>query len=221
MRKELFAAALLACAASSGPAFALSDAEYRQFVKNPDFRAADGELGIAWKNAKNAMTAEQFAKLKTKQRQWVASGRDEEAESFIESGASCIEAYTSVTLRRVDWLNEQAETADLINSADGPQGLYRRERNGEPATLKARWTDRAGSVLSVSVEALYYVTPENVRSGCFGGESAVTDGEFASEEGVTIRFDGDRAVIVTTDGYKTNGELGMGVTLDGEYRRVR
>ena len=75
--KVAAAAALFAWGASS--AFALSDAEYRKFMKNDVFRTADKALSAAWNQAKQGMSSAQFEKLRADQRVWVKSGRDAEA----------------------------------------------------------------------------------------------------------------------------------------------
>ena len=92
----------------SVPAFALSDSEYKKFMKNADFAAADKELTKAYKEAKKIMSKDDFEELKEEQREWVKSTRDEEAEELIEEdGLSRVKAYTIVTLSRASDLKKR------------------------------------------------------------------------------------------------------------------
>ena len=101
--------ALLTLAA---PALALSDEEYRQFMKDPAFAAADKKLNEAWAAAQKALPKAEFEALKKEQSAWIAKGRDEEAKDTYQSSGytlSMQEAYTSVTERRAEYLSLRAE----------------------------------------------------------------------------------------------------------------
>ena len=215
IRRILAAAAVLAALASA--ALALSDAEYRRVMKDPGFRAADKELGAAWNKVKKQTSPERFETIRKEQREWVSSGRDREADEYIKVGYARDEAYTLVTRLRAEWLQSRAELAALLESADGVQGVYERRTVGEPGTLKVRWIDKDAGTISVDAEAGLVLNPVNVRSGSYQGKGAVKRGVFTDPVGVTIRFNGDSVTVETTDAFKMNGEMGMGVTIDGRY----
>ena len=208
---------LAACASFNVTAFALDDAEYRQFMKNQEFRAADKELGDAWRKAKSTMPPSQFEVLRREQRAWVSAKRDVDAKEYIAVGYPRVEAYAIATRARAAWLSERAELASLIEAADGVQGAYVRRLEGQPATLKVRWVNRQSGTISVEAEAELVLSPVNVRTGVYVGEGALKRGVFRDEAGVTVRFNGDSVTIETTDAFKMSGEMGMGVVIDGVY----
>lgn len=85
-------------------AFGLSDNEYGQMMNDSEFRAADSALNRAYRNAKNSLSASDFNALKKNQAQWIKSGRDNEAKRLLRT-MSRVEAYTSVTLARAEYIN--------------------------------------------------------------------------------------------------------------------
>ncbi len=105
-------------------AFGLSDNEYRQMMNDSEFRAADSALNQAYRNAKNSLSASDFNALKRNQAQWIKSGRDNEAKKLLRT-MSRVEAYTSVTLTRAEYIN------GLTNS---PQKTSPRKSNGNGQT---------------------------------------------------------------------------------------
>lgn len=108
MKKLFTATALLLLMVSS--AFALSDSEFLRMKKNnADFARADRRLTKVWRKLKVSTPKRAFAELKELQRDWIAYGRDDEAESLMRDGYSRAEAYTMVTSDRADYLPELAQ----------------------------------------------------------------------------------------------------------------
>ncbi len=100
-----FVAALLLLTMMSSPAFCLSDSEYLRMRKsNSDFARADKRLNQVWANLRKSLPKSVFAQLDKLQREWVRTGRDEEAESLMSDGYSRMEAYTIATNDRADAL---------------------------------------------------------------------------------------------------------------------
>ena len=85
----------------------LSDNEYRQMMRNSDFANADKALNQAWRNAKNSLSENDFNALKKDQNSWIKRGRDNEARALL-SRMSRVEAYTSVTNARAEYINQVA-----------------------------------------------------------------------------------------------------------------
>ena len=52
----------------------LSDAEYKQMLKDPEFAKADKALNNAWQNAQKSLSANAFNVLKQDQQKWISSG---------------------------------------------------------------------------------------------------------------------------------------------------
>ena len=92
------------------PAFALSDASYIRMKKNsPEFARADKRLSRVWTNLKKSLPKNVFAELQKDQRQWIASGRDDAADAYMDEGYSRTEAYAQATKDRADLLPRLAE----------------------------------------------------------------------------------------------------------------
>ena len=90
---------------TAGSAFALSDEEYLALKKNnAEFARADRRLTQVWKELKADSSKSVFAELQKDQREWIESGRDEEAEDLMQEGCSRAEAYTIATHHRADVL---------------------------------------------------------------------------------------------------------------------
>ncbi|MBR0316732.1 MAG: SEL1-like repeat protein, partial [Synergistaceae bacterium] len=97
------------------PHYKMSDAEYKQFMKNPDFAKADKALNNAWKNAKKRLSANEFDTLKREQKEWISSGRDDEASDLINNHLlSKIEAYTTVTHARANYIAQLSKGNDIV-----------------------------------------------------------------------------------------------------------
>lgn len=108
--KRLFAVIVLVFL-TSGIAFALSDAEYLRMKKNSsDFAKADRRLTQVWNRLKDSMSKRAFSELQDLQRDWIAYGRDEEAQALMDDGYSRVEAYTMATSDRADELPELARS---------------------------------------------------------------------------------------------------------------
>ena len=108
--KKVFAVIALVLA-MAGAAFALSDEEYTSLKKsNADFARADKRLTQVWKKLKADLSKTVFAELQKDQREWINTGRDEEADVLMNDGYSRAEAYTIATNNRADELPDIARS---------------------------------------------------------------------------------------------------------------
>ena len=82
----------------------LSDAEYKQMMKNPEFAKADKALNNAWQNAKKSLSDSDFNALKQRQNEWIARGRSEWVSSVSEYFDK-ITAYTIATRERAKYID--------------------------------------------------------------------------------------------------------------------
>ncbi|MBQ7155242.1 MAG: DUF1311 domain-containing protein [Synergistaceae bacterium] len=113
------------------PAFALSDAEYIRLKKSStDFARADKRLSNVWTNVKKSLPKKIFTELQKVQREWIASGRDEAADEYVEQGYSRAEAYTMATNDRADALPQIA--ADLRSGISTSSRPSRPAKRPEP-----------------------------------------------------------------------------------------
>ena len=101
-------------------ASALTDKEYRQLMKNPNFSQADKALNQAWTNAKNSLSQEDFNALKKSQNTWIKTGRDNEARQLLRK-LSRVQAYTLVTNSRAEYINNYVKKRAVVDESDEPQ----------------------------------------------------------------------------------------------------
>ena len=205
---------------------ALTDAEYREMLKDPGFVAADKALNQAWAEAKKVMPKAAFEALKKEQGAWVAKGRDTEAKEFMKNGMEAPKAYALVTEMRMRAIQTAAEDAFLMGNPSGVQGFYvRKGKGGEDGWLKVY--NRSLPNLEAKIEAVRETSPGNANVGELSGRGRLKDGvaEFvdpeAEEARMTVTFKGDTATVTTSLEFKQSGWCGMGVVLDGTYVRQK
>ena len=108
--KRIFSAVLLTLILA-GAAFGLSDKEYKQMMKSSKaFREADKFMNDSYKECRQTLPRSEFERIKEEQREWIKSGRDEEAQSFIDDGMKRAEAYAKVTEMRAHDLHHLCVT---------------------------------------------------------------------------------------------------------------
>lgn len=224
MRK--FLASLCWVGILAGSALALTDAEYREMLKDPGFVAADKALNQAWAEAKKVMPKAAFEALKKEQGAWVAKGRDTEVKEFMKNGMEAPKAYALVTEMRMRAIQTAAEDAFLMGNPSGVQGFYvRKGKGGEDGWLKVY--NRTLPNLEAKIEAVRETSPGNANVGELSGKGRLKDGvaEFvdpeAEEARMTVTFKGDTATVTTSLEFKQSGWCGMGVVLDGTYVRQK
>ena len=104
------------------PALGLSDSEYLRMRKsNADFARADKRLNQVWAGLRKSLPKKVFAQLDKLQREWVASGRDDEAAALMKDGYSRMEAYTIATNDRADSLPTIADSLRPSAKAKTPK----------------------------------------------------------------------------------------------------
>ena len=216
----------LCLGALAGPAAGLSDAEYREMMKDSDFARADRALNEEWSRLlkEGGLSKAGIKALKADQAEWVRKGRDTQARLIMENGYAALEAYTTATGMRTEALPDLAERIFLQDRPDGPQGYYvRREGGRETGWLSVRWTDKKAGEVKVGAEAIVVLQPDNVRSGAWFGEGTVRKGVLKAldgEESATFTFKGDKVQVVTSPGFSSS-TVGLGVTIEGTYVRQR
>lgn len=131
-------------------AFALTEEEYSELMKDPEFSAADSALTRALVGAKKSLSKEAYDELRKNQREWIQITRDEEAEELIDmNGFSKARAYTAVMKNRADEIQSMIEKA---NRKIPEPGIVKADKDyvtviakGEGANrseaLEASWTE--------------------------------------------------------------------------------
>lgn len=122
MMKKFFAVLVLILISSVS--YALTEEEYNELMKDSAFSAADREMNQALSSARKTLPKEDYDSLRNTQREWVRTGRDEEAEDLIDmNGYSKARAYTVATQNRT------AEIRSIIDA--------KTKRIPEPGIVKA------------------------------------------------------------------------------------
>jgi len=218
MKKKFFISFLFLVTILATSAFALSDAEYKKMMKNPEFARADKRLNQTWKKVSNLLKGAALDRLKKNQREWINEGRDYVANGFIEEGYSRVEAYTIATNMRSDELPTLVKSISSASSRKGVQGSYtRRDRRGGSSELEVRLLNSKTSEVEVNFSAV----SDTGNTGEWSCRGKIKNGvlEIYDEEAeayATLNFNGDK-VEVETEGLEFY--LGVGVTLDGTYFR--
>lgn len=123
----------------TAPAFALSDAEYLRMRKSSaDFARADKKLNQVWARLKKSLPTKVFTQLDKLQREWVASGRDDEAAALMADGYSRMEAYTMATNDRADSLPEIADSLRPSSRAKTPKPVAKPKPAPKPRPVPAK-----------------------------------------------------------------------------------
>lgn len=122
MMKKFFAVLVLILISSVS--YALTEEEYNDLMNDSAFSAADREMNQALSSARKTLPKEDYDSLRNSQREWVRTGRDEEAEDLIDmNGYSKARAYTVATQNR---------TAEIRSMIDA-----KTKRIPEPGIVKA------------------------------------------------------------------------------------
>ena len=227
-RLWLMALAVTALAALAGPALALSDEEYRQLMKDPEFAAADKMLNEAWAAAQKSLSKPALEALKKDQRAWIAKGRDKEAG---ERDLPRAEAYAFVTEVRAELLPRLATQYDLMAKPKGPEGYYvRREGGHETGWLMIRWADTKKTSLVLDAEVILILdmgdgNKNNTRSGSFEGVAKLKGkrAEFSDAErpgSLILTFEGNSLRAEPTGEFNSSWG-GLSVDFEGTYVRRR
>ena len=220
------ACGVLCLGALAGPAAGLSDAEYREMMKDRNFAEADRALNEAWSSIlkEGGLSKAGIKALKADQAEWVRKGRDTQARLIMENDYTALEAYTTATGMRTEALPDLTERIFLQDRPDGPQGYYvRREDGRETGWLSVRWIDKEAGEVRVGAEAIVVLRPDNVRSGAWSGEGTVRKGVLKAldgEESATFTFKGDKVQVVASPGFSSS-TVGLGVTIEGTYIRQK
>ena len=161
MRKFLLALSLVfVCCAN---AFALSDNEYAQLMKNAAFKRADQALSKAWKAAQTKLSKNKNAldKLRQDQREWIKNGRDEEAEALMDdNGWSKLKAYTEATKARTEYLPKLAQ--EFLGGSAKAEPKVKAQAQ-EPQAKKPEQAQAKNNKAKVNYPALALCTGSSVR----------------------------------------------------------
>ena len=135
--KRVFVCLVVALMVALGPVgtgYALSDAEYRELLKDPDFRFEDALLGKVWKRVYGSLSAADKKILLADQRDWLKN-RD---------GSDTLEDYSDLTdIKNVkgDETFTKKSDGSLLWDAQGKDIYYQGKSSEElPVSVKISYT---------------------------------------------------------------------------------
>ena len=142
------AVALMVALGPVGTSYALSDAEYKELLKDPDFRFEDALLGKVWKRVYGSLSAADKKILLADQRDWLKNRCDACAADFMWLGLVKVHAYCwgvsvrSLALRMIedDSLEPVIDIAAVPYCLLPPNSLQLQD-NEEAAVSNARADD--------------------------------------------------------------------------------
>lgn len=109
--RELIAILVILIAA---PLYALTEAEYENLIRTwPAFAKADRELGEAWKANTNSLNKNDKDYILKNQREWIKSGRNQDARELMADGTSQRCAYLLATMQRTAFLKAYGYNMNL------------------------------------------------------------------------------------------------------------
>lgn len=98
----------------ASPLYAMNEAEYQRLVKSwPAFAKANEDLNETWKVYTSGLKKADKSFILKSQRQWIKTGRDEEARELMDEGHSKGCAYLIATLQRIGFLKVFSYNANL------------------------------------------------------------------------------------------------------------
>ena len=116
-----FLAAIVLLLAIAAPSSALTDKEYfRMRQYSAAYAKADKRINRIWANLRKSLPKKVFAELQELQNEWIESGRDEAAQSYMDEGYSKIDAYVIATNERAEALPGIAEDLRANTSTSRP-----------------------------------------------------------------------------------------------------
>ncbi len=201
-----FVTAFAALCLISSSAFALSDSEYKELMKDSNFAQKEKELSQIWTEAKAKLSAEHFTYLQKEQKEWLSTSRDKEAEDFLKAEkVSRAKAYADIADQRIDDIRGAIWAAE-ITPEDADENIFTRD----------------GFQIEISLDKKTGILTANFDSD--DDKTIWTAGGKLSGNVLTVSNEKGSAEIMYLDlntvRVKSDEKLkGNGVKIDGEYQQ--
>ena len=191
--KKFLAVIILIMVATS--AYALTEEEYSEFMKDESFAAAESDMTRVLVGAKRILPKEAYDLIRKSQREWIQTVRDEEAEDLIDmNGFSRVRAYTAVTKNRVGELQSIVNTMSrkipepgvVKADKDYVTVIAKGEGSNRTEALESSWTEAVriavGMIISSKTELNNEELNENIIAHSRG---AIEDFDILDEQTTT------------------------------------
>lgn len=195
-----------------GYASALSDADYKKFVKeSPEFAQADASLNAIWKKIKSTLPGNQYKQILTEQRAWLEQ-RDQLVESPMNEKKSPVEIYSMDTELRAKELEARFFKIAPLNK--DILGEY--EQHNAEASIQAK-----GDHYSIEIHSHSNLADREYVNVCDYSGEAWLYGDILtvhnSENIVRIRVKGNTIEIGFDLNAAPNAGCGLNAGINGVY----
>lgn len=219
----------IVCAALIGvliscPVYALSDAEYKQLMKEEEFKTSVDGLKQALNDAKKRLSPTDYAKIEKIQKTWLAE-RDNDCKELLSDGMDKIEAWIVIFDSQAEFIAGRTELYALNRTPNPMEGAYEYDlsKNGSVRSgiLAVRLSDERPAMYEVSLEVLTGApaAPDicsYLGTGALKNKTLIADTE-DNDAQVTVVFDGKKATVTASKA--ANALCGNGVSLNGLYTK--
>ena len=214
----LFFCAMAFCLAAL-PASAALPKNHKEYMKDEDYKNSFEQFAAGMKEAKERLTPDEYKALENVTGEAIAASVKEDAES----GCSEAEAYETAFYVGGGYIENELRWDWLRKNAEDAQGFYRLKSGGFEGYMTLEKGDDEGEY-AVNISVVMKQEPYN--SGEFYGPGRLSGGGMAVYDSddtnvITITFDGGTAKLASSREFKESGELGEGVSIDGEYLREK
>lgn len=212
---------VLALCLAASPASAGLPKDHKEYMKNEGYKEAFEQFTAVMEEAGERLTPDEYKALEKEIDEAMAASVEEDMESDYTEAEAWETAYfvgnAQVNMQlRWDWLRKNAEDA---------QGFYRLKSDAFEGYMTLEKGDEKDEY-AVEISVVMKKEPHN--SGGFdgygklaGGKMSVFDHYSDGPDVMTITFNADAAKLTSSKAFKESGELGAGVTLDGEFLREK
>lgn len=218
--KGFLFALTLACTLVAVPAFALTEAEQAELMKDEDYKQAYEQYQAKMAEAKERLGAEEYARLEADNKAGIESTLEEMKED-VASG-QLAEAYSTAYYGQFEAIDRLLLWDWLKKNPKGPQGLYFLQSDAFDGSLAIQEGDEPGMyavTLTVSMKTPPNNSGELDGFGKLDGQKMIAEDKSGEEGQASLTFDADKVTITTTDAFKQSGWAGNGVIFDGVYVR--
>lgn len=210
---------LMAC-----PAYALSDAEYKQLMKEEEFKTSADGLKQALNDAQKRLTPADYAKIQKIQKNWLAE-RDNDFKELLSDGMDKTEAWIVIFDSQAEFIAGRTELYALNRTSNPVEGAYEydfgKAGSVHSGILAVRLSEEQPAVYEVSLEVLTGApaAPDicsYLGTGILKNKTLIADTEDHDAQ-VTVVFDGKKATVTASKA--ANVLCGNGVSLNGMYTK--
>ena len=200
--------------------FALPDSEHMKLMKNDDYKEAYEQYEAKMAEAKERLKPEEYKQLEAENKVGIKATLEELAKDV--AAGQVAESYAMAYYGQFGNIETKLLWDWLKKNPNGAQGLYLLKSDAFDGVLAIQEGDEKNLYavnLSVTMKSEPLKGGELDGFGKLEGKKMKAQDKNEETAVVTIAFDGEKAVAVTTEAFKASGWTGAGVVFDGTYIR--